>query len=222
MEIEVTQEQLNKLRRAADITEMQMLMGRLINYLEKMDAASIWDELFLHGDESVSVEIGDYGAFDGSEHVEAFFREYDAYLKDPSDKRGWMDQRNVSTPYVVMGADGDTAYGSWSCFAAQAKQALPYPCDERTLTAIWNASKYCCTFKRTAEGWKFATLREVIYIRTPFQHGWVKQPDCMRSEPLGLLLPDRFSRSYIYHPDAQYSPAGRYNWGPFPPEEGTF
>lgn len=222
MEVEVTKEELQRLKRAADITEIQMLMGRLVSYLEQMDAVSIWDKLFVHDGDGVSVEIGDYGIYKGAEHVESFFRAYDAYLKDPSDKRGWMDFRNLVTPYVVMGTSGDEAYGSWSCFAAQAKQALPYPACERTLTAIWNSSRYVCTFRRTDDGWRINTLREVVYIRSPFELGWVKQPDCIRSEPLSGVLPDGYSRPYTYHPDALYSPTGLYNWGPFPPDEGTF
>lgn len=222
MEVEVTKEQLEKLRKAADITEIQMLMGRYISYLEQMDPVSVWEKLFVHNDEEVSVELGDYGLYKGSEHVEAFFRAYDSYMKNPDDKRGWMDFRNLVTPYVVLSKDGETAYASWSCFAPQAKQALPFPACERTLTAIWYAGKYVCTCKRTEEGWKFVTLREVIYIRTPYETGWIKQPDCIRNDPLSDVAPDGFSRSYIYHPDALYSPTGLYNWGPFPPEEGSF
>lgn len=222
MEVEVTLEQLKKLKKASDIMEIQMLMGRFISYLEQMDAVAIWEKLFVHNSEEVSVELGDYGGYKGREHVESFFKAYDAYLKNPTDKRGWMDFRNINTPYVVMGKDGTTAYGSWSCFAPQAKQAMPYPACVRTLTAIWNSSKYVCNFKLTDEGWKILNLREVVYIRSPYELGWVKQPDCIRGEPLDGMVPDYVSRSHIYHPDALYSPTGLYNWGPFPPEEGSF
>lgn len=222
MEVEVTQEQLKRLQKASDITEIQMLMGRLVTYLEQFDGASIWEKLFAHDDGNVSVELADYGGYEGVEHVDAFFKAYDAYLKDPVDKRGYMDFRNLSTPYVIIGNDGNSAYGTWHCFAPQSKLALPYPGDERTLTAIWSASRYVATFKRTDYGWKIVTLREIVYIRTPYEHGWLKQPDCIRAEPLGALTPDKFSRSYVYHPDALYSPTGLYNWGPFPPEEGSF
>jgi len=222
LEVEVTQQQLEKLQRASHITEIQMLMGRYVTCIERMDARSIWEKLFVHDDEQVSVEIGDYGGYVGTQHVKRFFEAYDGYLKDPSDKRGWMDFRNMNTPYVIISKDMQSAYGSWSCFSPQAKQALPYPACERTLTAIWSVSKYVCTFRQTPEGWKFLSLREVVYIRTPFEHGWVKQPDCIRNEPLEDLIPDMVSKSYIYHPDALYSPTGLYNWGPFPPEEGSF
>lgn len=222
MEVEVTREQLARLRKAADITEIQMIMGQYVSYLEQMDAKRIWEKLFVHGDDRVSVEIAEYGGFEGESHVKSFFDEYDAYLKNPADKRGWMDFRNINTPYVILSNDGTTAYGSWSCFAPQSKYALPYPGNERTLTAIWNASKYICTFAKTEEGWKIVTLREVVYIRSPFELGWLKQPDCLRLDPLGTLEPDKMSRSYVYHPDALYSPTGLYNWGPFPPEEGSF
>ena len=52
--------------------------------------------------------------------------------------------------------------------------------------------------------------------------GWIKQPDCMRHEPLECGAPDRQPRIYTYHPDAIYSPTGLYNWGPFPPKKALF
>lgn len=222
MEVEVANEQAKKLQRAADIIEIQMLMGQFVTCLEKMDGISIWENLYVHDNPKVSVELGDYGGYVGTEHVKEFFAAYDAYLKNPDDKRGWFDMKNLTTPYVIISNNGNSAYGSWSCFGPQSKQAMPYPSQMRTLTAIWNAAKYVCDFVKTDDGWKILTLREVVYIRSPFELGWIKQPDCIRSEPLNGMMPDMISRPYTYHPDALYSPKGLYNWGPFPPEEGSF
>lgn len=221
MEVEITKQQADKLMKAASITEIQMLMGRYVSYLDKMDAYSIWEKLFSRRAD-VSVEVGDWGEFCGPEHVEQFFRAYHDYLQDPSDKRGWMDIRNLATPYVVLGNDGNTAYASWSCLNPQARQAMPYPSDKRTLTAIWGVSKFSAWCVREDGQWRFRSVKEIMYIRTPYELGWVRQPDCMRQQPLGELLPDVEHRSRIYSPDAVYFPRGLYNWGPFPPEEGSF
>ena len=222
MEVEISEQQIKKLQKAASITEIQMLMGRCVSYLNQMDAKSIWDKLFIHGDPDVSIELGDYGGYDGPEHVKEFLYSFHEYLQDPSDKRGWMDIYNINTPYIILSNDGSRAYAAWNCFSPQAKQAKPYPSDVRTLTAIWVARKFIADCVMDADRWKFRKLQEVVYIRTPYELGWIKQPDCMRQEPLDCVVPDRQPRIYTYHPDAIYSPTGLYNWGPFPPEEGSF
>jgi hypothetical protein len=219
MEIEITEKQWLKLRKAAAITEIQMLMGRYVSFLDQMDAQSIWERLFAHDDPDVSIELGDYGGFEGPARVKEFLEAFHAYLQEPSDKRGWMDFRNINTPYVIVGQGGKSAYASWSCFSPQAKLAKPYPADERILTAIWLASKYIADLVLVGDEWKFKKLREVVYIRAPFELGWVRQPDCLRPEPLAGIVPDRRSPSSVYHPDAIYTPTGLYNWGPFPPDE---
>jgi hypothetical protein len=199
-----------------------MLMGRYVTYMDQMNAKGIWDDLFAGDDLNVSIELGDYGGYDGAEHVKQFLYSYHDYLQDPSDKRGWMDIRNINTPYIIISNDGERAYATWHCFSPQAKQAKPYPSDERTLTALWVASRLVVWCVRVGDAWKFQKIQEVVYIRTPYELGWLKQPDCMRLSPLSESLPDRPPRVYAYHPDAIYSPTGLYNWGPFPPEEGSF
>ena len=222
MEVEISEQQLKRLQKTASITEIQMLMGRYISYLDQMDAKSIWDDLFSHIDPNVSIELADYGGYDGSARVREFLYGFHEYLQDLTDKRGWMDMHNINTPYIIIGNDGNSAYATWSCFSPQAKLAKPYPSDSRTLTAIWVAGRYIAYCVLENGIWKFKTLQEVIYIRSPYELGWIKQPDCMRSTPLERLVPDRAPRIYTYHPDAVYSPTGLYNWGPFPPEEGSF
>jgi len=222
MEVEITEQQLKKLKNAASITEIQMLMGRYVAFMDQMNAKAIWDNLFAHDDPDVSIELGDYGGYDGPEHVKEFLFSYHNYLQDPADKRGWMDIRNINTPYIILSNDGKKAYATWHCFSPQTKQAKPYPADARTLTAMWVASRIIAWCVISDGEWKLQKLQEVVYIRTPYEEGWLKQADCMRQSPLDGSLPDRRPRVYTYHPDAIYSPTGLYNWGPFPPEEGSF
>lgn len=50
MQVEITEKQLMRLRRAADITEMQNLMARLVEAFSRMDVGRVYEDLFAVGD----------------------------------------------------------------------------------------------------------------------------------------------------------------------------
>ena len=101
MQVEITEKQLMRLRRAADITEIQNLMARLVEAFSRMDVSRVYEDLFAVGDPEVSIELAESGGYDGPEHVQAFLNAYDAYLSDPKDKRGWMELQNICNPTVI-------------------------------------------------------------------------------------------------------------------------
>lgn len=115
MQVEITEKQLMRLRRAADITEIQNLMARLVEAFSRMDVSRVYEDLFAVGDPEVSIELAESGGYDGPEHVQAFLNAYDAYLSYPKDKRGWMELQNICNPTVIRSEDGQRAVGTWLC-----------------------------------------------------------------------------------------------------------
>ena len=218
----LTEKQEKRVRNVIAITEIQMLMGKMVTYLDRMDAESIHGKLFAKDHPEVSVEYEESGVYKGPDHVRTFFENFHAYLQDPADKRGWMNFQDLSTPYIILSGDETRAKGSWYVFGPHAKQAMPYPAETRTLTAIWYCGKYMADFIEVDGQWKILKLQLVTYIRTPYDQGWLKCPDCLRTEFMTNLRPDEPSRIHTYHPDAIYTADGTYNWGPFMPEECTF
>lgn len=214
----LTERERKKLQNAADITNIQLLMARYVQYMDKMDAMGAFEALFAVDHPAVTVEINECGGYIG-ENARAFMQRLDRYLKDPSDKRGWMDIQELTTPYVIISKDGQTARGQWSVFNPQAKMAMPYPCDVRKLTAMWSFTKYSCEFIRIDNEWKIWKLRLITYVRTPFDEGWNKQPDCYRMPAELYHAPDTPPRTGIYNADCIYSGHGIYNWGPYLPDE---
>ncbi len=221
MEMEITERQRRKLQRAADITSIQMLMARYIDYMGKMDAADIFDNLFVEGDDEVSIELFDGGEYCGEAHVRAFLDAYDKYLADPTDKRGWMELQLLCTPYVKLTEDGEKAVGTWSLFCPSAKQAAPYPCDVQKLTAVWVGGKYICEFRKVDDRWKILKIRAIAYLRSAFELGWVRQADCLSAPVLPGMTPDHPSRSYLYNFDYGMGNGG-IEWGPYLPEDGEY
>lgn len=215
--MEMSEKELKKLQNAADITNIQMLMAKYVEYIAGMEPMRAFTELFAAEHEEVYVEIDECGGYIGKK-ASAFMERYDAYLKDPSDKRGWMDMQNLTTPYVIVGQDGSRARGQWSVFNPQAKMATAYPDCVHRLTAIWCFSKYTAEFIRQENQWKILKLRLLSYVRAPLEQGWNIQPDCYRMPAELYLAPDTPPRTSIYNTDCIYSGHGIYNWGPYLPD----
>ena len=218
MQVEITEKQLMRLRRAADITEIQNLMARLVEAFSRMDVSRVYEDLFAVGDPEVSIELAESGGYDGPEHVQAFLNAYDAYLSYPKDKRGWMELQNICNPTVIRSEDGQRAVGTWALLAPSAKWAMPYPCDQEKLTAFWGCGKYYVHFIKTEKGWKIQKLQLIWYLRSPFELGWMKQPDCVHMPVLPGMKPDR-APDYTNVYNADYGCAsGGIEWVPYVPE----
>lgn len=218
----LTEKEIAKLNRAADIREIETVMSRYIQCMDRMDAKGAYEELFASDHAEVTMEINECGGYVGPESVARFVERYDAYLRDSSDKRGWMELQELCTPMVVFSKDKKRAKGQWSLFSPQAKQAMAYPAEIRKLTAIWCFGKYNCEFLRTEEGWKLLKLRQITFVRAPYGIGWNKQPDCYSMPSTLFAEPDTPPRTSIYNTDAVYSGTGLFNWGPYLPEDGSF
>ena len=183
-----------------------------------MDVSRVYEDQFAVGDPEVSIELAESGGYDGPEHVQAFLNAYDAYLSYPKDKRGWMELQNICNPTVIRSEDGQRAVGTWALLAPSAKWAMPYPCDQEKLTAFWGCGKYYVHFIKTEKGWKIQKLQLIWYLRSPFELGWMKQPDCVHMPVLPGMKPDR-APDYTNVYNADYGCAsGGIEWGPYVPE----
>ena len=108
--------------------------------------------------------------------------------------------------------------GTWALLAPSAKWAMPYPCDQEKLTAFWGCGKYYVHFIKTEKGWKIQKLQLIWYLRSPFELGWMKQPDCVHMPVLPGMKPDR-APDYTNVYNADYGCAsGGIEWGPYVPE----
>lgn len=212
-----TEKQLERLRRASDITEIQMLMAKYVDCMSKMRAKDAWT-LFAQKNENVSIELAESGGYDGPQHVLQLLEAYDEYLRDPSDKRGWMELQNICNPTVMVSDDHTRAMGYWTILAPSSKWAMPYPCDQEKLTALWGCGKYIVEFVREGEHWAILRLKLVWFLRSPFEFGWMKQADCVHMPPLQGLKPDREPEYYnVYNADYGCA-SGGIEWGPYLPE----
>lgn len=218
MELELTNQELKRLRRASDITEIQMLMAKYVERVSRMDVSHVFEDLFACDAPDVSVELAECGGYDGPEHVRDFFRAYDRYLSDPADKRGWMELQNICNPTVMVKEDRSRAIGYWTIIAPSAQWAMPYPCDQERLTAYWSCGKYFVEFLNTENGWRILKLQLVWFLRSPFEFGWMKQPDCVHMPLLPGMKPDREPDYYNVYSADYGCASGGIEWGPYLPD----
>ena len=214
------QKELARLVNMADVTEIQMIMGKLTQYFDQFDVMKIYNKLLAKDHPEVSVEITECGIFEGPETVKAYMEGIQRYMDDPSDKRGWMVLQNLANPAVVVSKDGRRALGNWDLLAPMAMQAAPYPGEERKLTAFWFCGRYTNEFVKVDGVWKILKLRLISFFKSPLDQGWIKQQDCIRFWANTGVKPTRVrDTATFYHSDAFYSGEELYTLGTHLPKE---
>lgn len=212
-----------------DMMEIQQLMGRYIYILEKGGMAQVWDDLFVHDDERVRVEIGDSGAYNGIEHVRRVFYTMGGRVDmdgNPVDqeaaRKGKMSNTNtdraalllmltISTPCIVVDPDGKHARGHWHLFGPHTNRVFDPETSTKRDMAFWIAGKYDNEFVKVNGEWKFLKLRPIFWLRTPYHKSFLECPDCRRT-PTPYWPPDEPARISAFSPDEGMNPD---KWGPF-------
>jgi len=91
---------------------------------------------------------------------------------------GTLGINPTGTGYVTINKDGKTAKGMWDQFAPHAMEVTPYPGDERKLTQFWFVGRYNNEFIKENGKWKCSKRQVLAFMRTPYDLGWLKQPNC--------------------------------------------
>jgi ketosteroid isomerase-like protein len=81
----------------------------------------------------------------------------------------------VTNPLIEV--DGDTATGHWHALVTS---TMPTPDGPQ---ALWVLGLYKEEYVRTAEGWKFKTLRFETAATAPYEQGWAKMQHAYQESP---------------------------------------
>ena len=192
----------------------------------------VWDELFVHDNPDVRLEIMDSGAYIGPEHVKRAFytmsglRDLDGNPIDPKEaRRGQPSNTNtpnaalllmltISTPCIIVSPDGQHAVGQWHLFGPHSNRVFDPETRTKRDTAFWIAGKYDNEFVKVDGQWKFLKLHPICWLRTPYDKSWLECPDCRRT-PSPYLPTDEPPRISSFNPDEGRNPD---KWGPFLPD----
>jgi len=212
--------ELERMLRNADIVEIQMLQARYISELDKDNFEGIY-ELMAKGHPELTYEIVESGAFIG-ERVEHLIVGEKKKLQKKAEKRSWVGLQYLWSPRIVISRDGTRARAQWNQLSPHCMPVAPYPGNVHTPTAYWFIGKYDNEYIKVDDEWKILKVHVCAISRTPYEEGWIKQPDCRRMYHPDSGKPDTKPRYYTYHSDAVYSEDDIYSYEPYLPEEGEF
>lgn len=213
--------ELNRMLRAADITEIRMLHGKYLAYLDQINFLGIYG-LMAQDHPEVSYEMVEAGRYEGPDSVRAFMVEAHRVVNTPSHNRGWIGLQYLFTPRIVLNEDGTRARAQWNQLSPHAMQVTPQPGNRRLFTPYWFIGKYDNEYIKIDDEWKLLKTHIIAFSRTPYDQGWVKEPDARRIFHAYANPPEGPSRVYAYHSDALYTANRNYNWGPHLPRDGKF
>lgn len=203
-----------KLSRAADIIEIQQLQSKYMIALDEMNFAKILNDYMAKDHPEVSYEMVENGVYKGPEQVKAFLTVVQGRQGNIG-KRGYFPMMTLRTPCIVLNKEGTRARGQWHLIGPHVMDVTPYPGNKHKLTAYWFFGKYDNEYIKIDGVWKILKLHVINFVRTPWEYGWLKQPDCRRVITPENVRPSQPSLIHTYHPDAVYTSDGPYNWGPF-------
>jgi hypothetical protein len=133
--------------------------------------------------------------------------------KDAPQVPGGIGLVYVTMPYIVVSKDGKTVKGVWNSWGPHAMINTPYPGDVRKMVQYWYFGRYNNEFIQEESKWKIVSNHHVQYLRTPYDQGWLRQPDCRRVIRVkGAKLPSVINLLAPYHSDGIFQPV------PEPPE----
>lgn len=199
-----------RVQRLKDIKAVTALMSRYVYYT----AAFAFDEAvstFAHSTDGVTVELADWGVYEGIagvrtalfEPLAGMIRHHDEGLRrtypqlDRSNPTaGLMLENALTTPVLQVAGDGQTAKGLWMVMGAQSA----FNPGSGAVDATWTWVYFAVDFVREGpgdDGWRIWHLRVAPRWRSDFHRSWAASAaDGPVPPPPGLVPPaDRPSTS---------------------------
>ena len=171
------------------VHEIQNVAAKYFNTKYKPD-------VFALKQPDVSVEIAMWGKFIGPEQIKKMFGAEGSHTMPP----GVLIEHQLTTPYIQIAADGQTAKGVWGSPGIETR-----PGENENLVANWNWAKYAADFIKEDGEWKVWHYHFYDTFMIPYHKSWVEHPQPALDvvwEHRGGLKPDLppTSRS-TYFPD---------------------
>ena len=187
--------------------EVQNLQSEYNHGLDTGGVGKVARSIFTEKDPRVKTEIG--GIYEGPESLK---RMWDGMASHLMTATGILGTIFISTPYIEVSEDGKSAKGMWYGFGPNTFPITPYPGDEEKLHCFWIMLKYVDEFVKEGDEWKMLSFHLELYFRTPYDQGWVKQPDGRR-----FLLPPGIKPDWS---DIHFRPYHPHEYNQFIPVPG--
>jgi len=203
-EIKRLKAQVADCARMKDYIEIWKLQS-LYSHLYSMFRTSEIPDLFAQKTPGVTLELEDSGVYEGIEGVKKMFC---LTLSEKNMRRPGIHAVHMTVnPIIEINKNGTRARGVWH---SHGTVTLAH---EGPLKAFWGAGKYDMEYVKEDGKWKFLKLAYRLIYMTPFDKGWVEEPEGSSMARPTDYPPDK--------PTTWYRPYGRHReniFQPPPPE----
>jgi len=194
-----------RIQRLEDIHEIQNLMSTY-EYLHTAGLQEETSELFAKNTPGASVEIANWGVYEGFEGVKRMYVGVHNFME--GDRTGQMNMHTLTTAIIEVAGDGRTAKAVW---ISPGHETMKY---SGKVTACWAWCKYGVDFIKEDGKWKLWHLHVYGIFHTPYEKSWIESPAFGRPDLPEDLKADKPSS----RPFWMYSPDGKTDDYPMPPE----
>ena len=169
LEVEVMhlKEQLAECARVRDYIEICQLMSTYTHLYHVMRRSDI-PALFAQKIPGVTVEIEDSGIYEGLDGVNKIFCGILSEKKHMAP--GFLGVHMTVNPILEFNKEGTRAKGLWHSHGSVTLRL------NEELTAFWCLGKYDMEYVKEDGKWKFLKFAYRLTYMTPYEKGWIKEP----------------------------------------------
>ena len=196
-----------RVERLEAVHEIQNLMGPY-SYRGSAGIRDVGLDMWAKHTAGTRVNVPSFGCYDGFEGVK---RLMDAHECVEGDRTGQMYMHPLTTPVIEVAGDGKTAKGVW---ISPGQEVTPGGTGK--LTAYWAWLKYGADFVKEDGKWKLWHLNVFGIFLTPYDKPWTEQ--ALPPYTGKITLPDELKPDKVTTYWTTYSPTGKQEFAPEPPE----
>ena len=204
-EVKSLKNQLAEYARVKDYIEICQLMSTYSHLYHVMKRSDI-PALFAQKTPGVTIEIEDGGVYEGLESVKKIFC---GILSEKMHMTpGFLGVHMTVNPVLEINKKGTRAKGLWHSHGSVSLRL------NEKLTAFWCLGKYNMEYVKEDGKWKFLKFAYRLTYMTPYEKGWIEEPQgASITAGHSLYPPDK--------PSTYHMPYNRYRiniFQPPPPE----
>ena len=177
--------------RVEAVNDIQRLMGdyfgtHVVNPAEPVNHFNQWG--YFADREDSTYEVGNYGLLVGFKNIQFFFREKEEGMSDENGNvyTGWMFEHDLTSPQIVVAADGQTARGVWT---SPGHETIAFGGKPQ---AQWAWGRVAADFIKIDGEWKIWHYHWYRLFRTDFDTPWTHFDQQSVSKPLPIERIKRF------------------------------
>jgi hypothetical protein len=202
---ELNRSQQKEMERLKAVHEIQNLMGRY-SFFHTAGMQEETTQLWARKTPGIRADVPSFGLYEGFEGIKRLYIGAHNYFE--GDRIGQMHMHTLTTPVIEVAGDGKTAKGVW---ISPGQETGLF---DGKLQAFWAWLKYGADFVKEDGQWKLWHLRVYGIFFTPYEKSWVEAS----LPPREVVLPDEVKPDRYTTYFTSYSPTGRCELIPAPPE----